>query len=181
MCLGVGQAASQPATHPTSQPATQSASRPTMPLPAKWHGKYSGVLELLNPDKPGTSQKVPTVLEIMPISGTPDVTWTQIYTVDKKEERKYVLKAVPGFPGRYLMDEQQGILIDHALIGDSLTCQFTVGGSVLTGDFELREGGMFFQIISSNLAKPRRTTVGEVKIDSYPVRTIQRGMLKKVE
>lgn len=178
----LSQNAAPAATNPaTTTPAT---TRAVVPLPAKWHGKYVGELEASSADRPGAIQKVPAELTVTPIEGTPDVSWTLHYTVPGQPVRKYMLKAVPGFPGRHLMDEGNGILIDHALVGDKLMCQFTASGALLTSSFELREGGVYFEIISSNLTKPRRTSAAvpgaNFTVESYPVRNVQRGLLKRV-
>jgi hypothetical protein len=123
-------------------------------------------------------------LEIRPIEGRPaDVTWTLTYVAEQRQERPYELKAVPGFPGRFLMDEKNGILIDHVLYADTLACQFTVANSLLTATYELREDGVFFEVVTSALARPRRSGVEntDIKVDSFPLRSVQRGLLKRVE
>jgi hypothetical protein len=180
-------ATSPTATSPTAtSPATTSpaTTRVAVPLPTKWHGKYVGELEASSADRPGAVQKVPAELTIAPIEGTPDVLWTLHYTVPGQPVRKYMLKAVPGFPGRHLMDENNGILIDHALVGDKLMCQFTASGALLTSSFELRDGGVYFEVMSSNLTKPRRTNAmipgANFVVESYPLRNVQRGLLKRV-
>jgi hypothetical protein len=121
-------------------------------------------------------------VHIIPIPETAAVNFTIIYGVgDKRQERPYRLDPVPGRPARFVMDERNGIFVDHALLDDMLLAQFAVGTSVLISRFELTDKGLGVEIISSQAephrkSKPKGT---EIEVQSYPVLTRQHGVLAR--
>jgi hypothetical protein len=187
-------AAVQPSPDAPSSPAatqlstTQPAStRPIVPLPEKWNGTYKGTVDLLRPGRavvtPDGSSTVAMELIVTPADGKPGtVSWTIVYgTGEKRQERPYELSAVPGYANRFLMDEKNGILIDHALIGEVLVSQFRVGTALLVSRFELVPEGVQVEISSFQTTPSRksRPESANLEVESYPATTIQRGLLKR--
>lgn len=168
---------------PTTLPSTPPATRPATPLPSLWHGHYVGTVELLRPGRGATSDPVHMELLITPRPDDPlKVGWTIIYgTGDARQERPYELASVPGYTNRFLMDEKNGIFIDHALLGTSLVSQFRVGTTLLMSRFERTDDGIFveihsFQTTPSRVSQPEGANFD---VESYPSTTVQRGRLKR--
>lgn len=170
------------ATSPATQPATQPATRPALPLPAHWHGHFVGTVELLRPGRGATADPVHMELIITPHADDPlKVGWTIVYgTGDARQERPYELAAVPGFPNRFLMDERNGIFVDHALFGSTLVSEFRVNATLLLSRFERTADGIHVEIYSFQTTPSRRSGPHgtDIDVESYPATTLQRGLLR---
>ena len=166
----------------TTEPAT---TRPIVPLPDKWEGSYRGLVDLVRPGKPpgGPGTSVTMELIVTPLANKPgSVAWTIVYGEGPaRQERPYELSPVPGFPGRFLMDEKNGILIDHALLGDTVVSQFRVGTALLMSRFELADDGVKIEIWSFQTTPSRKSKPEgmDLEVESYPSTVLQRGLLKR--
>lgn len=96
-------------------------------LPAEWHGEWTGELVIFAPD--GKTTTVPLTLIVKPFEKSDALTWKAIYGDGAKAVVKdYNL--VPGDkPGRFRIDEGNGIALDARLTGGVLTSVFEVGGA----------------------------------------------------
>lgn len=109
------------------------------------------------------------------------VGWTVIYgTGNDRQERAYELAAVPGYPNRFLMDEKNGILVDHALFGPTLVSEFRVNATLLLSRFERTPDGVHVEIYSFQTTPSRRSGPrgSDIDVESYPATTLQRGLLR---
>jgi hypothetical protein len=145
------------------------------PLPADWHGTWTGKLVITSPADLTT--EVPVALAVEPIRGTDEVTWAVTYGEGgKKVEKGYKLVPVAGKPGRFRIDERNGIVLDARLVGGVLYSHFEVGGNWLTARYELRDGAIRFEVTS---AKPAAEKTGDGKVQGYPVESVQAAELKR--
>jgi hypothetical protein len=147
----------------------------TMPLPSAWHGTWKGkVVTTTANDK---SSEVMVKLRIEPIKGTCDVTWTTTY-VDgvKTQVRDYRLVPDSDKPGRFRIDERNGVLLDARLVNGVIYSQFKVGGSVLTARYELRGDILRLEVTS---AMPADDKSGTGAIQALVVGVVQTAELKK--
>lgn len=155
--------------------ATLADDTKTTPLPAGWHGTWVGTLVVT-----GSSDKVSevgVVLKVEPIKGTDEVTWVVTYGEgEKKLVKDYKLVPAAGKPGRFRIDERNGIVLDARLVNGVLDSHFEVGDSWLTTRYELRDGAMRFEVTS---AKPAVEKTGDGKVQGYAVETVQAAELKK--
>lgn len=186
-----GGAAPQPATQAATQAATQPAStRPVYPIAEKWHGTFKGTVELLRPGKTpagagGAAAGTSVMMELI-VTPLPDkpgsVGWTIVYGEgEKRQARPYELNPVPGFKDRFVMDEKNGIFIDHALVGDVLVSQFRVGPTLLLSRFEMVAEGVLVEISSFQTQPSRKSKPDgmDLDVESYPATTVQRGLLRR--
>lgn len=127
-------------------------------------------------------------LIITPIPGTDipntSLNWTIVYGEgDQRQERPYRLDAIPGHPDRFLMDERNGILIDHALIGNALLSQFTVQGTLLYSRFERTAEGIEVEITTFQTKPTRKSSPAgtDIKVESFPTAAVQVGLLREVK
>jgi len=150
------------------------------PLPAVWDGVWKGVCQLETADgkKP---QEVPMELHVGDLAGGKK-TWKIVYgSGERRQTRPYELAPVAGKPGRFVIDEKNGLLIDYQLLGDRLYGAFTIGDSVVMARFERQGDGLHVELSVFTTADPRKTklTGGKSEVASYRLTTVQRGVLKR--
>ena len=93
--------------------------------------------------------------------------------------RPYELLPVEGEPGHYRIDEKNSIVIDAYFENDTLHSRFAVAGNVIEARYA-RDGDRMAVTLTTFGASPASTTGGEGKIpkvESYPLRAVQRGTL----
>ncbi len=143
-------------------------------LPADWHGEWAGTLAMTSQND--TKTDVAVRLKIEPIRGSDDLTWKLTYgTGDKQVVKDYKLVPTTA-PGRFRIDEQNGIVLDARLVGGVLYSQFEVGGNWLTARYELRDGKLRFEVTS---AKPAKDKTGGNKVQGYDIGGVQTAELTK--
>lgn len=175
-------AGAAPATRPVA-PSTSVV--PPAPVPASparelltgWYGSWGGEARLLGPASDG--RPFAMELHVQPISDRDAVTWTIVYGEGVgRQVRAYELVASPKQPGRFVMDEKNGILIDCQLIGDVLYSQFQVAETLLHSRFARVNGRIEVEIASFTPATPANP--GELlpaNVRSFALRSMQKGSL----
>lgn len=144
------------------------------PLPAEWHGVWCGELVITGPgDKPS---KVPLVLKVEPLAGG-GFAWVATYGEGAKAVVKdYKLLPDAKRPGRFRIDEGNGIVLGARLVDGVLYSQFAVGGAVLAARYELRGEVLRFEVTS---ARPAAEKTGDGKVQDYPLDVVQAAELRK--
>ena len=143
-------------------------------LPAAWHGTWAGTM-VITPAA-GKPTDVPLVFKVGPLKGTPDLAWVMTYGGGEKAVVKdYKLVPADGKPGRFRIDEGNGVALDARLAGGVLYSQFEVGGNLLTARYELRGDVLRFEVTS---AKPAEKT-GRGQVQGYAVEVVQAAELRK--
>lgn len=109
--------------------------------------------------------------------------YTIVYIFDgKRQEREYTLIEKDKEKGKYVVDENNGILLDAQLFGNSLYFMFEVNGTILTTTEHFYIDSMDFIITATSKEKVTKTiTDGEeaMEVLSYPVSTLQKAHLIK--
>jgi hypothetical protein len=152
-------------------------------LPATFAGRWQGTLEI----KPlqGQLQSVPMELHIEPLKEGKGHTWRIIYgSGDRKQVREYQIRPEGKKPNAFIIDEQNGILLDAALAGNALHCQFKVSGNLLVARYKRRGEVLEYEILVFAAKAPRVSKVGpqgNLDVESYPLQTIQRAELRLQE
>lgn len=148
---------------------------PAAGLPANWHGTWAGPMALHGvAGKPGS---VPVVLTIRPDGDKGGVTWLVVYGEGKGEVRKdYRLDHDPKRPGRYRLDERNGIVLDARLVGDVLYSQFEVEGRSFTARYERAGGAIRMEITA---AKPEKDATGGGAVRGLEVTEVQAAELRR--
>lgn len=154
-------------------------------FPEEYTGVWKGDLEIFT--AAGRVQIVPMELHILPIDDS-TYTYTIIYGEDKEAgKRDYLLRAGDQGPHHWVVDEQDGILLDNFYVGGILHGPFSVMGSQLYSTLE-RRGVYLVYAISSGKEAPFResgTTMGEgeekkeVDVASFGISNFQRAFLRK--
>ncbi len=176
--LGEPQRAASPAL------AAERARPPVDPLLKLARGRWLGTCDILltGRTEPALSVEIERITEP---TGTPgEFTWTLIYRDANGEQvRPYVMRADPATPGRYILDENNGILISNYL----------QGGNLLYSDFEvqgirLRTRDLFkhnkydFEIGIGATTPELTSDLGDgLVIDSYRVLNTQKCSMHRVD
>jgi hypothetical protein len=146
-------------------------------FPASWEGVWKGACVNVRDGK--TVLRFPMELHVARKYGTSDWTWQIVYGEgDKRQVRPYVLLPVDGEPNHWVIDEQNGILIDAYLENDRLHSRFQVGDSSLEVTYARRDDELDVTITTFG-AQPVRTSGGEAKVAAYALRAVQRGTLER--
>lgn len=120
-------------------------------------------------------------LIIQPITDT-TYSWQIIYGEQAQDNRPYILKPVKPAVGHWQVDEQNGIILDSYVFGNSLTGAFTVQGNTIVDKYSVRGDSMDVEFISIQLDKKNRTGAGTEEsplVDSYRIGSLQWGTLTK--
>ncbi len=177
--------AAAPAVAPASHPATQASSLPAsrrvvVPLPSSWYGHFKGTLSYSRVGKP--SRDMGMELIVAPIPNSPSVSWTVIFEeAGRRRELTYQLDPVPGYPDHHLMDDKNNGLTDQALVKNALVGLFNVPGSIAYSRFERVDAGVQVEISLFQPAPYRESGLPGAPLKSYPLVSIQRGLLAPVE
>ena len=105
-------------------------------LPVEWHGSWSGDVAMQSAS--GDTQSFPMQLTIAPTNAASKLEWTIVYDgTQGRSTRNYLLVADEDTAGQFVIDEQNGIRIHAALLGNSLSSHFTVQGQQLWSSYRL--------------------------------------------
>ncbi|AVI51176.1 hypothetical protein C5O00_08295 [Pukyongia salina] len=101
---------------------------------------------------------------------------------DSWQQRNYTLRTLNKAKGEYLVDENNGILLDDKVVDNRMYALFEVQGTLLTTFITFKEDHMIFEIAAAR-RENARTTYAEnderTEVISYPVSTVQRAVLKR--
>lgn len=152
----------------------------TAVFPDDYFGIYSGTLEIHS--KHG-SQSIPMEFHFQPTDSVGKYSYTLVYEGDfGRQERAYHLIEQNKERGEYVVDENNGIILDDKVLGNRMYALFEVGGSLLTTFITFEDDTMIFEIVASN-KDDRRVTFADnedkTEVISYPISTVQRAVLQK--
>lgn len=150
-------------------------------LPSSWDGVWRGRTTLTWAS--GKAEAADMELHVLPIPGGQAKTWKVIYAFsDRREVREYEIRPLDGGgPGRLVIDEKNGFLIDNYLAGDTLYSQFTINGNLVTTRFALRGEAIEVELTMFDVKSPRLTklTGGNFEVASFSPKYVQRGVLRR--
>jgi hypothetical protein len=165
-----------------SAPDARHHDQPGGDLFALARGRWVGDCEIL---VPGQEEPVLTVEmeRITEPTGTPgEYTWTIIYRgPDFEQVRPYTILADPATPGRYVVDEHNGILLPSYLVnGNILVSEFEVQGIRLMTR-EVFNGKKYdFEITTLPTTPELSSDLGDgFVVDSFRVATMQKCKLRR--
>ncbi len=157
---------------------------PVDPLLKLARGRWLGTCDILltGQTEPAISVEIERITEPTGVPG--EFTWTLIYRDANGEQvRPYIMRADPAVPGRYLLDENNGIVLSNYL----------QGGNLLYSDFEvqgirLRTRDLFkhnrydFEIGIGATTPEITSDLGDgLVIDSYRVLNTQKCSMRRVD
>ncbi len=141
-------------------------------------GRYKGELEIFNAK--GT-QKIPMEFHFLETNNPGHYDYVLIYN---NEPRNYTLIAEDKESGRYLLDENNGIVLPTTFKDGVFYSFFEVQGSLLASRIAFHTDGADFEIMFSKTTD--KTTTGAVdddipQVTGYPISVVQKARLVKVQ
>lgn len=143
-----------------------------------FEGNWKGELEIIGSRR--QVQRVPMHLEIKKLSDSLWF-WKTTYVSENPVIKDYTMRLQSEEEGKYMLDEGDGILIHMNRLGEKLYALFDVEGSILSCTYEIKEGILFYEIVSgpSKPASNTKTKNGANGVNSYAMRFLQRAALMK--
>lgn len=149
-------------------------------FPNDFFGVYKGKLEISNANG---SQSIDMEFHLLPSDTIGKYHYTIIYKSDKiNQERKYTLIEKNKTKGQYIVDENNGILLNAFLANNTLYSIFEVQGNLLTTTEHFFNEYMDFEIMfgkKENAEISNENSEDKSEVTSYPISTIQKARLYK--
>jgi hypothetical protein len=160
-----------PAAPPAATPPAADTS-----FPAGWIGVWRGPLQIEIAGKP--PQTMSMELHITPLEAPGRWTFRIVYN---GQPRDYVLIAVDAPNGLYQVDEQNSIVIDAKLAGDTLLSQFSVQNNFVQARYHRVGATLELEILMVSWKSPNKTggANGVPEVQSFPIRVVQRATLTR--
>ncbi len=153
-------------------------------FPNAFLGKYAGTLHITN-----TNGKSDLLMEFHLLKTvSPDTfVYKLVYVTDSiRQSRDYHLISIDLDKGEFLVDENNGILLDTKYIDSTLYSMFEVEGSLLTSTLRFNGDYIDFEITFSKMEN-KRNSGGEggdeemPGVVSYPITVVQKARLFLIE
>ncbi len=149
-------------------------------FPDDFFGIYKGQLEINSKTGQNT---IDMEFHLQPTDSVGKYVYKLVYIAEgNRQERDYNLIEQNMETGEYIVDENNGIILDDKVLDNKLYSVFEVNGSFLMTLMTFGEDHMVFEIIFSS-KKDKRVTYPDsdpdTEVISYPVSTIQRAVLQK--
>jgi hypothetical protein len=152
----------------------------SLQFPQDFYGIYKGDLNIIN------SRGRQTIQMEFHLNKTDSIGKYQymlVYIMDgDRQERKYHLIEKDVSKGEYIVDENNGILLDAKLIDNTIYSMFEVQDNILTTTERFYKDAMDFEITVTNKTEKVTTgTTGEdaTEVVSYPIFAVQKAHLIK--
>lgn len=180
----LSEAASQAVATDDADASLRRRPQPTgEPLLDLVRGRWLGTCDILitGQTEPAISVEIERITEPTGVPG--EMSWTLIYRDATGEQvRPYTMRADAARPGRYLLDENNGIVLTNYLQGGNiLKSDFEVQGIRLTTREEFNRNKYDFEISVAQVAPELSSDLGDgFVVHSYRVINTQKCSMKKV-
>lgn len=156
------------------------AQNDSLQFPQDFYGIYKGDLHIINANGKKT---IGMEFHFNKTDSIGKHEYMLVYIFDgKRQERKYNLIEKDIIKGEYIVDENNGILLDAKLVDNTLYFMFEVQNNLITTTERFYKDSMDFEITFTNTKQKTLTgTEGEdpVSVTSYPIGGIQKAYLIK--
>jgi len=149
-------------------------------FPEAYFGKYAGELHVSS--KKGL-ETYAMEFHLLPTDSIGRYSYTLVYGEGEQlQKRLYTLIEKNAEKGEYVVNENNGIVIDDRVIDNRMYALFEVQGTLLTTFITFEKDHLIFEIIATN-KEERKITGGQNEVTpeviSYPITTVQRAILFK--
>lgn len=150
-------------------------------FPQTWAGNWKGELEWY---KTGNHepQKVSMELRIQPTDSINTWTWQIIYGSETKDNRAYKLIVKDISKAHWLIDENNGIVLDQFWVGNKFCGAFTVMGNTIVNTYWLENDKLvaeFYSFNAKSIATTGKGTDESPHVDSYKIGSYQKAVLTR--
>jgi hypothetical protein len=149
-------------------------------FPEDWQGVWRGSCSNTGPGGKQTYAPVQMNLTILP-QNSQRWQWKIEYISGEKQVRDYLLKPVDAAKGHWLIDENNGILLDNFSIHGGLVLEaFTVGQTLIHGRHQRLDGNLLkVELSSYNLQGVRKSGAEPFPVSSLTLLSLQDCDLKR--
>jgi len=152
----------------------------TLDFPDSYYGVYIGEL-IINSEN--NIKNYPMEFHLLPTDSIGIYKYMIVYGKDKnRQERKYTLKEVNKEKGNYILDENNGIILDCIVVTNKMYFLFEVMDNLLTTFVTFNKDHLIFEIVVTN-TKNKKISGGEnediPEVISYPISVVQKAILIK--
>ena len=152
----------------------------SLQFPQDFYGIYKGDLNITNARG---KQTIGMEFHLYKTDSIGKYRYTLVYIMNgERQERKYNLIEKDVAKGEYIVDENNGILLEAKLIDNTLYAMFEVQNSLITTTERFYTDSMDFEItFTDTKQKTTSGTEGEeaVEVYSYPIGGVQKAHLIK--
>lgn len=152
-------------------------------FPQSWEGNWKGVLSWYKTGKTDP-QEVNMELRIHPTDSAGTWTWQLVYGSVSQDNRPYKLIAKDSSGTHWVVDENNGIVLDQYWVANKLCGMFTVQSSTIINNYWIENGKLMIEFYSVS-AKPIATTGHDTDesptVDSYKIGSYQKAILQRSE
>ena len=154
----------------------------TNSFPKSWEGSWKGELLWYKTGKPDP-QKVNMELRIHPADSLNTWTWQIIYGSETEDNRPYklILKDSAGI--HWVIEENNGIVLDQYWVADKFSGAFTVQNSTIMNSYWMEKDKLFiefYHVSAKPVATTGKGTEDSPKVDSYRVGAYQKAVLTRI-
>ena len=152
-------------------------------FPKSWVGNWKGELNWYKTGQ-AQPQKVNMELRIHPIANSQQFSWQIIYGKETEDNRAYTLIAKDTAQHHWVIDENNGIVLDQYWVANKFCGAFTVQNNTIVNSYWMEGQNLIVEFYSIG-AKPIVTTGNGTdespKVDSYKMSSYQKAILQLVK
>ncbi len=149
-------------------------------FPNDYLGIYKGVLHI-NSER--GKQDIPMEFHLTATDSIGKYNYILVYGAgENRQERNYTLLEKDAEKGIYVVDENNGIILDDKVIDNRMYALFEVNGNILTTFITFEKDHMVFEIVFAPKDKKNTTNAEneeKTEVISYLITTVQRAVLQK--
>jgi hypothetical protein len=152
-------------------------------FPKSWEGNWKGELQWYKTGQ-AAPQKVNMELRIQPGDSSHKYNWQIIYGNDNKDNRPYTLIAKDTANGHWVIDENNGIVLDQYWVANKFCGAFTVQNSTIINNYWMQDDKLiveFYNISAKPIATTGQGTDSSPKADSYKIGSYQKAVLQRTK
>lgn len=149
-------------------------------LPEVWYGSWAGTLRITK--EKGETEDVAMGMDIRPAPGGKYTFRITYGDGAKKQVRDYELVPKPGKPGKFEVDEKNGIRLECRLVGNALYTLFQVGDALIQSRYERAGDVLKVEMTAYGMKDPLATKPagGGPEVRSPHLLSVQVAELKRV-
>lgn len=142
-----------------------------------WLGVWKGKLQIINGAK---KSEVGMTLAITKTDSPQRYGWKTTYGEDaSKMEKNYFIYPKDMEKGQWILDEDNTILLDTYFADNEFVSFFETQNILLSSRYELKDGVIYFEVLSAQKEKQSKSGTGKEEVISYPIYALQKAELKK--
>jgi hypothetical protein len=153
----------------------------TAAFPECFIGHWKGKMKWMVAGKPVQEFTMQLIIQVTDSAN--QYAWQIMYGDSAQDNRPYILKPLDTAKGHWVVDENNGIILDSYVHGNSLHGAFTVQGNTIVDNYTVNGNEMSVEFFSIKLTDKKTTgnnTDDSPLVDSYRISSYQAGTLKRI-